>query len=106
MAMFDAPRTLSVAGAALPMYGNEPIFTPVELTGGESIGELFEYTLELKTPDALGFSQSIAANVQLDKLVGTEVTVSIEPEGRGHFIPGLVGDTGLANIDAGTGVGD
>ncbi|MGV2293366.1 type VI secretion system tip protein TssI/VgrG [Trinickia sp. YCB016] len=102
MAMFDAPRTLSVAGAALPMYGDQPILTPVRLSGGETIGELFEYTLELKTPDALAFSLSIAANVDLDKLIGTEVTVSIQLEGKGHFIPGLAGNAGLANIGAGT----
>ncbi|WP_230684535.1 hypothetical protein [Burkholderia cepacia] len=56
MALFDVPRTLSVSGAALPMYGDHPILTPVKLTGRETIGELFEYVLELKTPDALAFS--------------------------------------------------
>ncbi|HDR9586886.1 TPA: type VI secretion system tip protein VgrG [Burkholderia stabilis] len=102
MALFDAPRTLSVSGAALPMYGGQSILTPVKLAGGETIGELFEYVLELKTPDALGFSQSIAANVDLDALIGTEVTVSIQLEGRGHFIPGLAGAAGMANIGAGS----
>lgn len=102
MALFDAPRTLSVSGAALPMYGGQSILAPVKLAGGETIGELFEYVLELKTPDALGFSQSIAANVNLDALIGTEVTVSIQLEGRGHFIPGLAGAAGMANIGAGT----
>ncbi|MGY6242653.1 type VI secretion system Vgr family protein (plasmid) [Burkholderia ambifaria] len=101
MALFDAPRTLSVSGAALPMYGGQSILTPVKLTGSETIGELFEYTLELKTPDALGFSQSIAANVKLDKLIGTEVTVSIQLEGKGRFIPGLAGNAGMANLGAG-----
>lgn len=102
MALFEVPRTLSVAGAALPLYGGQPILTPVKLTGSETIGELFEYTLELKTPDALAFSQSIAANVNLDKPIGTELTVSIQLEGKGHFIPGLVGNAGMANIGAGT----
>ncbi|WP_176039834.1 type VI secretion system Vgr family protein [Burkholderia stabilis] len=102
MALFDAPRTLSVSGAALPMYGGQSILTPVKLTGGETMGELFEYVLELKTPDALGFSQSIAANVDLDALIGTEVTVSIQLEGRGHFTPGLAGAAGMANIGAGS----
>ncbi|WP_321956251.1 type VI secretion system Vgr family protein [Burkholderia cenocepacia] len=102
MALFDAPRTLSISGAALPMYGDRPILTPVKLTGGETLGELFEYTLELKTPDELGFSQSIAANIDLDKLIGTELTVSIQIEGVGHFIPGLAGNAGMANIGAGT----
>ncbi|CAN0627466.1 type VI secretion system secreted protein VgrG [Burkholderia multivorans] len=102
MALFDTPRTLSVCGAALPMYRDRPILAPVKLAGDETIGELFEYTLELKTPDALEFSQSIAANLDLDKLIGTEVTVSIQLEGKGHFIPGLAGDAGMANIGAGT----
>lgn len=83
MALFDASRTLSVSGAALPTYGGQSLLTPVRLTGGETIGELFEYVLELKTPDALAFSPSIAANVDLDALIGTEVTVSIQLEGRG-----------------------
>lgn len=102
MALFDAARTLSVAGAALPTYGGQPILTPVRLSGSETLGELFEYTLELKTPDALAFSPSIAANIPLDRLVGTEVTVSIEIEGKGHFIPGLAGEAGQANVGAGT----
>ncbi|OXJ14854.1 type VI secretion system Vgr family protein [Burkholderia sp. AU6039] len=101
MALFDAPRTLSVSGAALPMYGGQSILTPVKLAGGEKIGELFEYVLELKTPDALGFSQSIAANVDLDALIGTEVTISIQLEGKGRFIPGLAGAAGMANVGAG-----
>ncbi|VWD43920.1 type VI secretion system Vgr family protein [Burkholderia contaminans] len=101
MALFDAPRTLSASGAALPMYGDQSILTPVKLAGGEKIGELFEYILELKTPDALGFSQSIAANVDLDALIGTEVTVSIQLEGKGRFIPGLAGAAGMANVGAG-----
>ncbi|MDR8774663.1 type VI secretion system Vgr family protein [Burkholderia multivorans] len=101
MALFDASRTLSVSGAALPTYGGQSLLTPVRLTGGETIGELFEYVLELKTPDALAFSPSVAANVDLDALIGTEVTVSIQLEGRGHFIPGLAGSAGMGNIGAG-----
>ncbi|WP_322027395.1 type VI secretion system Vgr family protein [Burkholderia sp. BCC1977] len=102
MALFDSPRTLSISGAALPMYGDRPILTAVKLTGGETLGELFEYTLEMKTPDELGFSQGIAANIDLDKLIGTELTVSIQLEGVGHFVRGLAGNTGMANIGAGT----
>ncbi|KVC44731.1 type VI secretion system Vgr family protein [Burkholderia diffusa] len=101
MALFDVPRTLSITGAALPTFGGEPFLTPVKLSGREAIGELFEYKLELKTPDALAFSPSIAANVELDKLIGTEVTVAIQLEGKGRFIPGLAGDAGMANIGAG-----
>jgi len=54
-------RTLAVSGAALPMFNSAPVFTPVRLAGHDKLGELFEYTLVLKTPDTLAFSLSIAA---------------------------------------------
>lgn len=96
-------HTLAVSGAALPTYGLDglPVLTPVRLTGTETLGTLFKYTLLLKTPDDLAFSPSVAANVELDRLIGTEVTVSVELEGKGQFIPGLPGDTGRGNVGAG-----
>ncbi|HEV3106776.1 MAG TPA: hypothetical protein VGZ01_13910 [Trinickia sp.] len=42
-------RTLAVAGAALPVFNGAPVLVPVRLSGTETLGELFEYTLELKT---------------------------------------------------------
>lgn len=95
-------RTLAVSGAALPTYGGAPILTPVRLCGSDKLGTLFEYTLELKTPDALAFSPSVAANLELDKLIGTEVTCSIELEGKGRFAAGQVGGEGMGNVGAGT----
>lgn len=89
-------RTLAVSGAALPSF-----LSPILLSGTETLGRLFEYTLQLKTPDALAFSPGEAANVDLDKLVGTEVTVSIELEGNGTFIAGVTGDGAQANVGAG-----
>lgn len=100
--LFDAPRTLSITGAALPSFNGAPILVPTKLSGSEAVGELFEYILELKTADTLAFSPSIGANVDLAKLAGSEVTVLIQIEGKGHFIPGRAGDTGQANIGAGT----
>ena len=71
-------RTLAVSGAALPTgYDGAPILTPTRLSGCETLGELSEYTLLLKTPDALAFSPSEAANLDLDKLIGTEVSVNV-----------------------------
>ncbi|RBB31316.1 type VI secretion system tip protein VgrG, partial [Burkholderia reimsis] len=99
-------RTLSISGAALPSYGVDglPVFAPVRLQGTESIGRLEDcrYLVTLRTDDAYAFSPSITANLDLDKVVGTEVTVSIQLEGKGHFIPGLAGNAGLGNIGAGT----
>ena len=97
------PRVLTVSGAALPTCGLDdlPVLLAVRLHGAETLGELFEYTLELKkTPDSRAFSPSVAANIDLDKLIGTEITVSIEIEGNGRFIPAMAGGVSAANIGA------
>jgi hypothetical protein len=41
-------RTLSIAGAALPMYGDQPILTPVKLSGGEALGHPKNFDLRTK----------------------------------------------------------
>jgi hypothetical protein len=58
------PRTLAVSGAALPSHNDHPILSPIRLCGTETVRELFDYTLELKTPEELFFSPSIAASRQ------------------------------------------
>ncbi|WP_126284746.1 type VI secretion system Vgr family protein [Burkholderia stagnalis] len=106
MTLFTQARTLSISGAALPTFGMDglPVFVPVRLQGREAIGRIDEcrYLVTLRTDDAYAFSPSVTANLDLDKVVGTEVTVSIQLEGKGHFIPGLAGNAGLGNIGAGT----
>ncbi|MBN3798084.1 type VI secretion system Vgr family protein [Burkholderia sp. Ac-20392] len=106
MGIFAQARTLSIAGASLPTYGMDrlPVFIPVRLQGTETIGRLDEcrYLVTLRTDDAYAVSPSLTANHDLDKVVGTEVTVSIQLEGKGQFIPGLAGAAGLGNIGAGT----
>ncbi|KVC43421.1 type VI secretion system Vgr family protein [Burkholderia diffusa] len=99
---FLQSRTLAVAGAALPVFNGKPVLVPARLSGTETLGELFCYTLELKTVDMLAFSPSITANVDLDKLIGAEVTVLVQIEGIGIFVPGMPGNTGTGNIGAGT----
>ncbi|SDE50658.1 type VI secretion system Vgr family protein [Paraburkholderia lycopersici] len=95
------PRTLALSGAALPTtYEGDPVLVPTRLWGTETLGRLSEYTVEAKTPDARNFSPSVSANVDLDALVGTEVTVSIEIPGFGTFIAGMPGNTGAGNIGA------
>ncbi|OXJ13544.1 type VI secretion system Vgr family protein [Burkholderia sp. AU6039] len=106
MALFAQARTLSIAGASLPTYGVDalPVFIPVRLQGTETIGRLDEcrYLVTLRTDDAYAISPSRTADLDLDKIVGTEVTVSILLEGKGRFMPGLAGNTGRGNIGAGT----
>ncbi|KVT50062.1 type VI secretion system Vgr family protein [Burkholderia ubonensis] len=98
-------RTLSISGTALPTYGTDapPVFVPVRLQGTETIGRIdeYRYLVTLRTADAYAFSPSLAANHDLDKMVGTEVTVSIRLDGNGHFTPGLAGSAGLGNLGAG-----
>lgn len=106
MSTLPQARTLSISGAALPTYGMDalPIFVPVRLQGTETIGRIDEcrYLVTLRTDDAYALSPSVTSNLDLDKVVGTEVTILIRLEGKGHFIPGLAGNTGLGNIGAGT----
>jgi len=106
MAIFAQDRTLSIAGASLPTWGMDalPVFAPVRLQGTETIGclDACRYLVTLRTDDAYAFSPSHAADVDLDKIVGTEVTVSIQLEGRGRLIPELVGAAGHDNTGAGT----
>ncbi|PAJ85520.1 type VI secretion system Vgr family protein [Burkholderia ubonensis] len=105
MSTLTQARTLSLSGAALPTYGVDglPVFVPVRLTGTETIGRIdaCRYLVTLRTDDAYAFSPSVTANLDLDKVVGTEVTVLIQLEGKGRFKPGLAGDAGLGHVGAG-----
>ncbi|TDY50848.1 Rhs element Vgr protein [Paraburkholderia rhizosphaerae] len=97
------PRTLALAGAAIPTADDgQPILVPTRVSGSDALGKLFEYTVEVKTPDALNFFSDVGANVDLDALVGTEATISIEITGIGTFTAGMPGNTGAGNIGAGT----
>jgi type VI secretion system secreted protein VgrG len=94
-------RTLEVSGPALPMFRGAPVLVATRLTGHSALSELFCYSLELKTPDDYAFSPSLAANINLDAIVGTEVTCRIQLEGSGEFMPGMPGNSGTPNLGAG-----
>lgn len=97
---FDA-RALRVGGAALPQWQGQPALLPVRLEGREGVNRLFEYRLLLKTPDSRSFSPSLAANFKLNEFVGRELTVHIELEGSGTYLPGAIGPATDA-VGAGT----
>ena len=88
-----SPRTLTVAGPAIPLFMGEPALVPVRLSGTEGINGLFEYELLLKTPDALNLGASGAADWDLDAFVGKEVSCRIELDGAGEFLPGATGSS-------------
>lgn len=89
-------HTLAVTSPALP-----DALEPVRLSGHEGLNALFEYELLLKTPDALNFSFSQAADIDLDALIGCEISCSIELDGAGEFAAGAVGGN-AGGLGAGT----
>ncbi|MET3108156.1 type VI secretion system secreted protein VgrG [Oxalobacteraceae bacterium GrIS 2.11] len=73
--LFTHPRALSIDGPALS--GLDATFTPTRLRGTEGINQLFDYRLTLQTSDRA------AANLDLDSVIGKEITCLIELEGSG-----------------------
>ena len=93
-------RTISITSPAMPtLLGFNALEVEV-LDGHEGLGQLFHYRLRLRTPDNPAITELVAANVPFKQLVGKEITVHIELEGRGFFAPGVVGGAGV-NIGAG-----
>ncbi|WP_423382951.1 type VI secretion system Vgr family protein [Burkholderia sp. LMG 32019] len=95
-------RTLAVSGDALPVWGSHPILTPFCMTGTEKLGKLFTYRLELATTNNPTLPVYEAqARIQPDRLVGTQVTITVEFEGKGEFVAGVIGGGGLGQIGKG-----
>jgi len=74
-------RTLEISSAAIPSVLGRPALEPVRLSGREGLNSLFEYELLLKTPDALNLGASQAADFDLDRFIGLEISCSIELDG-------------------------
>lgn len=85
-------RTVSVRCAGLPTLMGAPALVFSRLSGTERLCELFEYEVQLKTPDARYAPSGPAANLDTQALRGQELTVAIELDGSGT---GPVGRTGV-----------
>ncbi len=73
------------------------------LVGTEKLGKLYEYMVEVMTVESPTFRVWQAKElVSPETLVGKELALSIEYEGKGTFSPGLPGGIGSANVGAGT----
>ncbi|MBP0593854.1 type VI secretion system tip protein VgrG [Paraburkholderia sp. LEh10] len=98
---FVKPRTLTMSGPALPEGpGGESMLELKGISGDEALSEIYAYTLDcLTAPD---LPPGVAANIDLKSMIGQELTVMIQLEGMGSFIPGLAGAAGATNIGAGT----
>jgi len=95
-------RTLALTGKVLPVWNGEPVVFPVRLQGIEKLGKLYEYSVKLKTRDTPTLRATAArAMIRPDELVGREVSVSIRFDGKGTFVAGLPGESGLPNKGAG-----
>jgi type VI secretion system secreted protein VgrG len=91
-----------ISGSALPTWGGGPVLSATRLSGSEKLGKLYEYTVEVITVERPTLRVYQAKElVSPEALVGKELAISIEYEGKGTFVPGLPGTTGLGNIGAG-----
>ncbi|EKN1675952.1 type VI secretion system Vgr family protein [Escherichia coli] len=81
-------HNVTVSGSAVPPQ----ILLFASLDGSETLGELFSYVVQLKTPDTLNLGYvSPAANLPLKPMVGKDLCVNIELDGGGkRHISGLV----------------
>lgn len=81
-------HNVTVSGSAVPPQ----LLLFAGMNGSEGLGNLFSYTVQLKTPDTLNLGYvSPAANLPLKPMVGKDLCVSIELDGGGkRHISGLV----------------
>ncbi|MQR02102.1 type VI secretion system Vgr family protein [Glaciimonas soli] len=99
--MLSAARTLTAISKAIPTILNQPGLIAVAIKGKEALNTLFSYEVMLKTPDSLAQMGAQAADIDLQELIGQEMTVEIELEGNGTFIAGMVGNSGMGNVGQG-----
>ncbi|VXB95768.1 Rhs element Vgr protein [Burkholderia sp. 8Y] len=100
MSWFDQPRTLALSGSALPQWLDEPLLVVSRVKGTEELGKLYQYDVELSTLDDAHLSVHAAqALVDLDRLAGKEVTLSIAIEGNGTWVQGAT-SASMLNVGA------
>lgn len=98
---FRSTRTLSVDGTAMPKSPTGgPLLQLRSIKGEEALSKGFEYTLELTTPAEAFVPEQVAANIDLKAMIAKPLTVIVQCEGFGKYIPGLPGGLGMGNIGA------
>jgi len=89
--MLLSHHTLTVSSPAIPVFLGAPALEPVRLSGVEGVNSLFEYELLLKTPESLNLGAAGAADWNLDRFIGREISCVIELDGARRLIPGALG---------------
>ena len=70
---------------------------PLRLQGREAMQQLFDYELIVRS--RMG---EVGSDLDFASLIGLPLSCAITLEGHGQFLPGAVGDLGMANQGAGT----
>ncbi len=76
-------RTVAIRSAAMPKVAGLPALEFLQVHGTERLGRLFEYEVQLRTPDDYQLPLAASANLDLKALVGKEMTLSIQIDGSG-----------------------
>lgn len=86
MSWFEQSRILELSGAALPKWRDENLFTVSRVHGTEKISRLYSYAVEVATLDDRNLHVSEAKKlVDVDRLVGKQVTIRIALSGNGTW---------------------
>jgi len=84
-------RTVTVSGPALPEILGQSPFTFVRMEGAEHLCSLYQYEIELKTPDKAYNFHGPEGNFDLRAMNGRELTVRLELNGMGTGPAGSIG---------------
>ncbi|WP_093237042.1 type VI secretion system Vgr family protein [Variovorax sp. EL159] len=70
----------------MPSLLGGPALEFKSLDGREALGELFEYTVRLQTPDNPALTDYVTANVPVKQLIGREFGICLELDGKGFGV--------------------
>ena len=72
-----------------------------QIKGYEAVSEGFKYVITAQTPDSAWINEEVAASVEVQKLIGRELTVNIELSAKNSInnaIKGMVSGRGVREI--------
>ncbi|MFM9922483.1 type VI secretion system tip protein TssI/VgrG [Variovorax sp. H27-G14] len=89
--IFTVSRTVCVGSVAMPSLLGAPALAFKSLEGSEALGQLFDYTVQLQTPESPLLTEVVTANVPVKQLVGKEFSIRIELDGKGSGVAARTG---------------
>lgn len=100
MLQFLTDRTLTIDGPAIPLSSTgDPVLQLQSIAGTETLSRLYRYVLDCITASDLLMTDT--ASLDLKSIIGKELTVTVQLDGMGSFVPGMTGLSGAANIGKG-----